>query len=87
MVKYEIWEREIERHREEIERGVPFVTSIRDENLMWMKVKAVVAHGPLAGGVPAAILGDSSGIREKGEWSVRILETFSDDEIVITQEG
>ncbi|MBI2319009.1 MAG: hypothetical protein HYY28_07120 [Betaproteobacteria bacterium] len=84
MVKYEIWEQEIERNRRAIERGEPFVTTLRDENLMWKKAEAIVSQQPFEGGEPAAILGDRSGIRDKGKWFVKILNELPDEEFVTT---
>ncbi len=84
MVKFEIWEREIERNRSAIDKGEPFVTTLRDENLMWKKAEAIVAQAPFEGGEPAAILSDRSGIRDKGKWFVKILRELPDEEFVVS---
>lgn len=84
MWKYEIWEREIERNLLHIESGQPFITSLRDENIMWKKVEAIVSQQPFEGAEPAAILGDLSGIRDKGKWFIKILRELPDDELLMT---
>ena len=84
MWKYEIWEQEIERNRAHIDKREPFVTSLRDENIMWKKVEAIVSQEHFEGADPAAILGDLSGIRDKGKWFVKILRELPDDDLVMS---
>jgi hypothetical protein len=67
--------RELERVKDSIERRGPAIVEVMDEHMVWKKVKALLSRSPIEGGDKAAVLmDDASGIREKGEWYIKILE-------------
>jgi hypothetical protein len=84
MARYEIWIREIKRNSEQMKTGEAVQVDIRDENLNWRSVRAILSKQPLEGGEEVTVIGEGgTGSYVHGPVYVKIVEELDEDEHVI----
>lgn len=87
MAQYEIFIKDLKMHEEAIKQGLPVKVDIRDANLRWSSVEAVVSNGPVADAVETTVIGEGGPVSYvTPPVYLRIVKELDEDEAYVIRD-
>ena len=82
MVNYFLYDAEVMKHSEAVDKGEVVQLSIMDQvEKMWSKAKVMLYSKPIEGGEPIALLAPYGTPHEEGKYYVKIVEILPPEEL------
>lgn len=87
MAQYEIWVKDLKRHEAAIKQGLPVKVDLRDENLQWKSVEAIVSYTPAEGAVEVTVVGEGGPVSYvTGPVYLKIVKELDEDEAYVIKD-